>query len=433
MSKLVKTYLDEWIDEHGFLNGIYVPWLQAKWYGRDIGPNTLHGFDCEFNEGFVRKTFYNCKAIGFQMAKIWINEGFEGIEFDEKGSVIGPNPLFMKNLERLLQIANEVELPISICLVNHNESAFEGEKLEYDKYNRFMQIEAETEKYVTNYINPIVILGKKYGVTLFDLFAEPEAEGGLWGVSRSISWEAMTKFINRIGKAVKDIDPRFATTVSSGSSYNTILAGCYSDIEVDYYGADIYTNSGQFANTMDMMLEKPFMLGEYGPNDFRNAPDSVQIQSLKNFFNSCDNYRAAGGFYWCYGWAGGGGEMHIVNLQGELRETAAFLRFYEIDRESKRTGIVSRDVPCLAVTDSTEDIQWFGSRGAEEYILEFESDNGWQEVETVKAEDYEDFPKIVHASHHDSPEKANYRVTAVFADGEKITSNELMLEKKVTY
>ena len=41
MSKIVNTYLDEWIDEHGFLNGIYVPWFQGKWYARDIGPNTI--------------------------------------------------------------------------------------------------------------------------------------------------------------------------------------------------------------------------------------------------------------------------------------------------------------------------------------------------------------------------------------------------------
>lgn len=433
MSGKFETYLSEQLKVNGFLNGIYVPWFQAKWYARDIGPNTLRNLECAFSEGFVRKTFYNCKAMGFQMAKIWINEGFEGIEFDEKGSVIGPHPLFMKNLERLLQIANEVELPISICLVNHNECAFEGEKFEYDKYNRFMQIEAETEKYVENYINPIVKLGKKYGVILFDLYAEPEAEGGCWGVSRSMCWKAMVKFINRIGKAVKDIDPKLATTVSAGNPCNTILSGYYSDIEVDYYGADVYTNSGQFASTESMLLEKPFMLGEYGLNDYRKDSYLEQIQSLKNFYGSCDKYGAAGGFYWCYGWAGGGGEMHIVDKQGELRETAAFLRFYEIDRESKRTGIVKRDTPCLAITDTTEDIEWFGSRGAEEYILEFESENGWQEVAKVKAEPYDEFPLIVHASHPDSPEKANYRVTAIFADGEKIVSNELMLEKKVTY
>ena len=433
MSEKFETYLSEQLKVNGFLNGIYVPWFQAKWYARDIGPNTLRNLECAFSEGFVRKTFYNCKAMGFQMAKIWINEGFEGIEFDEKGSVIGPNPLFMKNLERLLQIANEVELPISICLVNHNESAFEGKKFEYDKYNRFMQVEAETEKYVENYINPIVKLGKKYGVILFDLYAEPEAEGGGWNVSRAMCWKAMTKFINRIGKAVKEIDPKLATTVSAGSPCSTIISGYYSDIEVDYYGADVYTNSGQFASTEAMMLEKPFMLGEYGLNDYRKDSYLEQIQSLKNFYSSCDKYGAAGGFYWCYGWAGGGGEMHIVDKQGELRETAAFLRFYEIDRESKRTGIVKRDTPCLAITDTTEDIEWFGSRGAEEYILEFESENGWQEVSKVKAEPYDEFPLIVHASHPDSPEKANYRVTAIFADGEKIVSNELMLEKKVTY
>ena len=434
MPESTKTYVSELIDKIGYINGIYIPWFHAKWFGRDIGPNfTVNYPECYFNEDYVRKVLYNCKAIGFDMAKIWLNESHEGMGFDSKGTVTGVEPLFLKNFERMLQKAKEAELKMAICLVAHSESDFAGEKFLYDKYNRYIQVEAETEKYIQNYLYSVLNIAKKYGVTLVDIYAEPEADGDIWNVTRGISWEAMTRFINRIHKAVKDFDPRMATTVSSGCACNTILEGRYSNITVDYYGADIYSDEGDFPSTCDMLLEKPFMLGEYGLSNYAGATDDIQIETIKKFYNNCMKYGVAGGFYWCYGWDGEGGEMHIVDKEGNLRKTAAYLHFLNIDRENKRKAISKKDVPCLIITDSTDDIQLFGSRGAKEYLLETQNGGKWHEAARIPAENYEEYPDIIHVSYPDAPDKALYRVTAFFADGSNTVSPALMLKKKVTY
>lgn len=224
-----------------------------------------------------------------------------------------------------------------------------------------------------------------------------------------------------------------ATTVSSGCGCNTILEGRYSGIEVDYYGADIYSNDGSFASTKDMLLEKPFMLGEYGLNDFANATDETQIETLKRFYNNCMKYGVAGGFYWCYGWDGGGGEMHLVNKEGKLRRSAAYLHFLNIDRENKRNKSSKKDTPCLIITDGTDDIQFFGARGAKEYLLEAEVNGNRYEIARIPAEDYGEYPEIIHFSYTEACDKALYRVTAFFEDGEKTVSDVVELNKKVEY
>ena len=429
-----KNHTSKLIDEIGFINGIYVPWFHSKWFGRDIGPNFTKNYpECYFNEEYARKVFHNCKAIGFDMAKIWLNEEFEGMSFDSDGTVIGVEPLFLKNFERLLQIAQEIGLNISICLVAHLECTFVGEKHLYDKYTRYIQVESETENYIQNYLYPVLNIAKKYGVILVDIYAEPEADGDIWNVTRGVSWETMTRFINRINRAVKEFDPLMATTVSSGCGCNTILDGRYSNIEVDYYGADIYSNDGNFASTKDMLLEKPFMLGEYGLNYFANATDETQIETLKKFYNNCMKYGVAGGFYWCYGWDGGGGELHLVNKEGKLRRSAAYLHFLNIDRENKRKQTARKDIPCLIITDGTDDIQFFGARGAKEYLLEAEANGKRYEIARILADDYGEYPEIIHFSYAEAYDKALYRVTALFENGEKTESDWVELNKKVEY
>ena len=428
-------YISERIKRNGFVNGIYFPYFVGNWYGRDIGTSIHHGYsgDSCFNEQCIRRAFYNAKAMGFEMAKLWLNEGFEGMHYDEKGNFLGVEPLFLKNLERTFQIAQEVGLNISVCLCDHHESCFTNYKFKYDKYSRFRQVPSETEKYIKTYVYPILELGKKYGLELVDIYAEPEADGGLWPVTRGVAWVSMKRFINQVAKAVKDFDPRLATTVSSGSADRTILAGRYSDVDVDFYGCDIYNDGGSFANTRDMLLERPIMLGEYGVNVSAKKTDKEQAEVIKRYRNNFKNYGVAGGFYWCYGYYGSNSQYHLVDKEGKLKNVGAFLHFDSIDRENAITGNKEKDIPCMIMTCGTDNLQWFGSRGATEYSLEYKVGNEWKELARVKQEEYEEYPGIFNYSHEDSGELETYRVTAFFDDGSSVLSPELTLEKKVEF
>lgn len=428
--KINDLYISERIEKNGYVNGIYVPWFHGNWYGRDIGTTSFDGKagSCCFNEKYVRQIFYNCKIMGYEMVKIWLNESFEGMVFDDEGTVIGVEPLFLENLERTLQIAKEVGITLSFCVCAHHESSFAGNKLKYDKYSRFRQIPSETDKYIKNYLNPILELSHKYGVELFDIYAEPEADGGLWPITRGMSWDSMKRYINQVAKAIKDFDPRLATTVSSGSADNTILAGRYSDVDVDFYGCDIYNDAAAFADTKEMFLERYLMLGEYGVDHGVKKTDAERFEIIKKYYANFEKFGVAGGFYWAYGYPGINAQHHIINKDAELGKLAAYLHFRSVDLEKEPE---KKDTPCIIMNTSTEKIMWFGARGATEYSLEYETEGDFTEIARVKQEEYEDVPDVLFASHEDSSDTENYRVTAFFSDGSTTVSPVLTLYKKV--
>ena len=138
------NYIERILHENKFINGIYVPWFDKNWFGFDIGKNVCDNYQkCFFDESYVRSVFTNCKAIGFDMAKIWLNESFEGMLFDENGSVVGVEPTFFANLKKILNIIKSLDFKLGLCINAHQEMYFSDNKPLYDKYMRFAYIPEE--------------------------------------------------------------------------------------------------------------------------------------------------------------------------------------------------------------------------------------------------------------------------------------------------
>lgn len=428
------NYIEQIIKDKGFINGIYVPWFDKNWFGFDIGKSVYDGYKkCFFDEKYIKSVFTNCKAIGFDMAKVWLNESFEGMLFDENGSVIGIEPTFLCNLEKMLKIVSSLNFKISLCINAHQEMYFPNDKPLYDKYMRFAYIPEETEKYVKNWLEPVLKVAKESGcVPLIDLYAEPEADGGGWNLSRGFSWKTITSFINRLNIAVKDFDPMFATTVSSGAGCYTLSQGKYNSINVDYLGADMYTNDGSFDSPKSMLLSKPFMLGEYGIGNYKTADDQSQIRIVDAYIKNCIDNDVKAAFYWCYGWkCDSADEMHIVDSEGELKPVASYYHFTQLDRDYKLSGKPCYDKPVVLALTSPQKIRWFGTRGAQYYEVIRNKGNSQKIIATVSNDEIEsDYPKILRFSDEQGDNDCRYTVISVMPNGEKISSQTVGIIKE---
>lgn len=429
------NYIEQILKEKNFINGIYVPWFDKEWFGFDIGKSVYDNYEkCFFNEPYIKSVFTNCKVIGFDMAKIWLNESFEGMLFDEQGSVMGVEPAFLKNLEKIFQIIKELNFKLSICVNAHQEMYFPNDKSLYDKYMRFVYVPEETEKYITNWLNPILELAQKYDcVPLIDLYAEPEADGGGWKVSRGFSWKSMVRFINRLHVAVKEINPLFATTVSSGSGCYTLSQGMYNQINVDYLGADLYTDNGKFDTPKSMLLSRPFMLGEYGLSNYETATDEEQINIVDTYLKNANKNQVAAAFYWCYGWkCDKADEMHLLDSQGEFRPVVSYYHFSQIDRNNKLRGLMSDEKPELLAIVSPQKIRWFGTRGAKCYkVLRIDRDST-VEIAVLKDDDM-DLPLIFRYSDENGNDDCKYQIISVMPDGREIFSDTADVIKGAIY
>ncbi len=431
-SAYTETYLERHIREKGFVNGIYTPWFNGI-YGRDIGTGILDNYSrCDFDKNRVGQVLYNCRAIGFDMAKIWLNENLEGMLFDDTGRVTGVEPLFMQNLEIICQMAQDLGLQLGFCVVAHAECV--RDKRRYDKYMRFVQVAEETEQYIENWLKPVLSLADRYPsvVTLIDVYAEPEADACLWNLSRGIKWETMKRFINRLADAVKEYNPLLATTVSS---YNPIWLekGHYGEMHTDYVGADVYNEEGKFPHTLDMVLDRPFMLGEYGLEN-RLANDEQQIDAIQKFQENFKRSRVQAAFFWHYGWLRKKDADKPVKDEahdGELGLTASYYHYLQLDRAYTRTGYTGYDVPQMLYVESPAKIRWFGSRGAVSYVLERQDVTGnWHEVIQMDAKpQYPQYPELLRFA-DDNMDAVAYRAVSVMPDGTHLVSEAAYVEKQ---
>ena len=420
-------YIKQIFRDNGFINGIYVPWFDKDWFGFDIGKSVYDNYKkCFFDEKYIRSVFTNCKAIGFDMAKIWLNESFEGMLFDENGSVIGVEPTFSENLKKILSIIKSLDFKLALCVNAHQEMYFPYNKTLYDKYMRFAYIPEETEKYIVNWLKPVLKIASESGcVPMIDLYAEPEADGGGWKVSRGFSWGTMVKFINRIASAVKEVDPMFATTVSSGAGCATLSEGKYNGVNVDYLGADLYTDDGHFDTPRSMLLSKPFMLGEYGLSNYKTATCEDQIRIVDAYIKNCLDNDVVAAFYWCYGWkCKKADEMHIIDFEGEFKPVVSYYHFTGLDRKNGSEGKNIPDKPVFLALTSPERLRWLGTRGAEYYEIVRTDGNRKKTVARIENPEKEaKYPTVLRYCDKEGDNDSRYTVISVMPDGEKTVSD----------
>lgn len=424
--------LNQLLKTDGFVYGIQLAWNGDMGYSSDIGGTYKNGYRTGFNEALWTEKLYNCKVMGFNMVRFWLSEGMEGIQFDENGGVIGIEPTFRKNLTTLLTIADGMGLNVSLTLVPHLSMSAQS-KADYDLSTRFIFNPEYTEGYIKNFVNPLMEIVAGYdNILLMDIYAEPEGDtygmGGNGVLDRGTTWENMTRFIRDVGAAVKKCNPNMPITANSGwRESSPLLAGKYDELGLDYIGIDVYNDYGEVDSARKLKLNTPVMAGEFGVSNHDNWSDDFYSQTIEKFFQNAKEGGYKGAFMWMYGFPGETQSNNLVDKNGELRPVAVSLRFSALSREYERTGYTGLDKPAFMYLNSTLNIRWFGSRGAERYKLERSTDKKtWTLVANItNPQDYE-YSSYIYRYQDKTAEQNNvyyYRVTSFDSDGQIAVSD----------
>ena len=422
------NYVEAFLEEEGFINGILIPWFDVEAYGHDIGPNpNVERYNSDgFNEAMVRATLWNCKTMGFNMVKIWISCNMQGMCIDKDGHVTGIDSIYLKNLKTIFDIGEEYGLNLAITLHPHLDSE-ESDSLEYTRRTYFIQNPSVTQEYLKNWLNPILkLVGNYENIMMIDIYGEPEGDtdGSPWGLNRGVSWEGMIRFHNTVSAYIKDFDPKMTVTTSSGSYYDT-LTKYFNQMDLDYYGCDIYYDDvSQLKDPKSLKLKKPLLMGEYGANSTDGSLSDVQrIRLAAEYIDTAKELGYAGMFLWNpVGHVGEG--MEIYNSDSSFRETATIYRFRHLDEAYEKFGYQEIDKPAMIATVDQEFVSWFGSRDADYYILE-RSSNGkkWSKIAEVDSGD--EYSSYLFKYYDKTAEQGvpyYYRVTTVLGN-DKVTSD----------
>ena len=398
-----KTF-EELVKEKGYLNGIQQPWMLETSTGNDIGRSAVYRYGrTNFNEESYYELFRNSKAMGFEIVQLWITYTLGGIQFDDEWQVTGLEPEFAKNFPRVLEIAEECGVYLCLTIVEHEEAAFPiyaNKTHRYEEVYRFLHNEKSTKMFVDNWLIPVLEMTKKHeNVIMANVFAEPEANGGRWGVDTGASWENMTKFLKTVNDAIHKHNPRITTFAGATRDVPETFT-YYEDIDLDCYGYDYYSKGDIAHDTSELLLNKPLVYGEFGidPAYSSYTKDDDYMQGyFSNYLETAAVQGVKAGFFWYYGFPGK--VLSTIDAKSRLRPFTWAIRSWALDNEYKRTGYEGIDAPAFMYSTS-EAIRWYGSRGATKMMMQRSKDGktGWKTVLSFDPDTAEAFEKYEYGA-----------------------------------
>ena len=430
----------ELVAEKGFVNGVQQGWFIQSSPGNDIGHTVRDGYThCQYKDELFMKVLYDCKAMGYDIFKTWLNYNFDGMRYDKDYRVVGIDADYLVNLEKIIKMAKDAGLYLCFSTFNHCEGTMSDDVSSY-KYERMIQYiynEDARNMVFKNWLLPILNLVSKYdNVVLIDLYTEPEADGGEWGLPNGTSWKVMREFLKAQNDFIKEHNPRLETYVSSTLSPDTQTEkfyNYYSGLGLDYYGRDEYNDCGAVTDTAEVFLDAPLIYGEVGiDHTNQKGTDDYVSNCMSKYYQNAVNNGLKAGFWWCYGFPSTNNKMSLVDSKYRPRSATVTSRFWQLDREYALAGLEDVDMDKPAVAYSTnESIIWMGSRGAQMYRLERRYDDGdtWTKILDFDAEknnSYE-YSTLMYEAKDLTAEPGNkyrYRVVAISPQGVEVASDD---------
>ncbi|MBE0461132.1 MAG: cellulase family glycosylhydrolase [Candidatus Aminicenantes bacterium] len=367
-------------DKEYFVFGINLPWLDGQ-FDHDIGPNSQHPeWGVAYNREHFKAYFSDMKAMGAHFVRIWLWENAEGLLFDNKGYVSGIHEIMWNNLDDLMALAEEENLPIYWCLISgltgidekKSVSVYSGKNIfpyknlgelefqlghagnmtykerlysiqqkisyiplgiRYTPLANLLILTEARQSYIENALIPFI---KRYAgnpnIFAIDIMNEPEAdiagERGNWS-DDGVDWSSMRLFIGQCARAIHSTDP--TRLVSCGSGWHNeknVRDGYYRNLGLDFYDFHVYRDDGWLPSFWSFKLDGPCLIGEYGQKT-NVWDDSLQNTAYTLLMNNAWSNDFAGCLVWDYNYPGAT-EIHtLIRSNGQWRPVCYSLQAFD--------------------------------------------------------------------------------------------------------
>ncbi len=287
-------------DEKYFAFGVNLPWLDGQ-YGHDFGKNEVFGFDIRAFDDKQKKTnleiyLKDISEMGAHVVRLWLFEGYEGLEFDSNGYVKDIDDGLLKNIADVLNMTERYNLYLYICLIDtwgvniHSQGRL-------SKLNLIISNEEASKSYIDNALKRFLCDSriKTNRIFAIDVMNEPEGMySSIW--RRDIEWRDVIRFINESVDAIHSVNVK----ASCGfQRYHTLL-DCKDNLkELDFYDFHEYNDDGDLQQYSSFGLDKPCIIGECGQKSEKND-DEIKDKAVKKFLDNSWKKGYAGCLIWYY-------------------------------------------------------------------------------------------------------------------------------------
>lgn len=266
-----------------WLNGGNVAWVN---FAQDVGPTP-------FPESDFKAMFTQVQKYGANTMRLWVHTTGGTTPEWNGNKVIGPGKDTIKDLELILDMAEDHEIGIILCLWSFDMMRKTAGSTILNRSKALLESKELTKIYIENALIPMVEdLGEHPALLAWEIFNEPEGmsnEFG-WNFTQHTPMSNIQRFINQTAGAIHKVNSQ--ALVSNGAwSFHSLAKtqddnskNYYSDKELidaggdslgvlDFYMVHYYewggTNLSPFHNSKDVWgLNKPVVVGEFGiPED----------------------------------------------------------------------------------------------------------------------------------------------------------------------
>lgn len=326
-----------------YVHGVNLGWMFQR-YASDIGKYPLHPeWGSGYNSATADSWLRDIQQMKVNVVRLWLFEGLEGLEFDTNGYVTGLQPEFLTNLDDLMSKANALGLAFELVLLNHSLDDEIGQDLpsktpENNATVKNIVTDATARsRFIARAVRPLVQrYSNNLAVFSYDIMNEADL-----AINRGVCNQTQLRtLIRQVAFGIHAVQPTAQVTCScafykflSQTQHN----GWFGGLGLDYYENHNYASTPKLP-TVPAFLDKPLLLGEYGPSLppplFKGTAWTAAEQNTAaiGFITQAKNRGWAGSMAWMYWHSPNNGESLVLTPGGNQNwePAASTIRTYGI-------------------------------------------------------------------------------------------------------
>lgn len=280
-----------------FVSGMNIAWHQ---FGSDLHDNNV------VDESAFRNYIKGVKDAGGNAVRWWLhNDASFCPKIDADGKVTGLAAKSIESMRRVLDIAYEQGVVVSMCLFSHNlmkaDQKSNWSNFNIDRNHKLFTSATNMDTYIDNALKPILAaVGNHPAVMAWEVFNEPEGMssefGTGWNMDKLIPHDDIITFTAKVAVAVHEKSKKMVSTgihEFNKSSYFSryteaklkAAAGNNEKAYLDFYMAHWYpehqswcgTSCSPFHNQASFWgLSRPIVIGEF-PGKSWTSPSNTAM------------------------------------------------------------------------------------------------------------------------------------------------------------